>query len=210
MNITKRAAAVALSAGLGLGIAGLAAPHAFAAPVPVEFRNDQGVDGTRPQYATPAHNAPSLTSFGSLYTQAGQPIANRTVTVYLFTNQVRGERLGSGTTNAAGAFRFDSRMPRGWSDQANFNVQIAFDDADDSDGVEYASVNAVLRPIAAPEGESPSAAPTSASKSPSAKASTATKKATKKPTKKATATKSAAPSKKDKSGGLAKTGASLG
>ncbi|MDO5499381.1 MAG: hypothetical protein Q4F67_06830, partial [Propionibacteriaceae bacterium] len=160
MNTPKRAAAVILSAGLGLGIAGLAAPHAFAAPVPVEFRNDQGADETRPQYVRLAPSDLTLTSFGSLYTQVGEPISGRTVAVYLYTNGVRGEQLGSGATDASGVFRFDSALPSGWSSQDNFNVQLAFDDTDDTDGVDLGSASAVLRPVAEEDDDEPTEEPT--------------------------------------------------
>lgn len=191
MTTMKRAAAVALTAGLGLGLAGMAAPNAFAAPVPVEFRNDAGADNTMPQYVRLSPGDTTLTSFGTLYTEAGEPISNRVVAVYLYTDGQRGAQLGAGVTRSDGQFRFNATLPSGWSDMDNFNVQLAFDDVDPNDGVEYESAEAVLEPVA------------SGTPSPSATASSSTT-ATPPP---ATSPAPAAPSQPERVGGLAKTGA---
>ncbi|OYN96974.1 hypothetical protein [Enemella evansiae] len=210
---SKRVAAAALSVALGFGgaaaIAGTAfadtptatptatksavnSPKATNTPqvVPTEFRNSAGTDGTQPQYESLSSSDTTLTSFGSLYTQAGKPLAGQVVAVYEYTNGVRGAQLGAGTTNAQGQFRFDAKLPSGWSSKAGFNVQLAFDDPNGaSDGVLYGSASGVLKPIAS------TATPT--------KSATATKSPTKKPT---TTKKPTAPPTKDTTGGLAKTG----
>lgn len=149
------------------------------AAIPTEFRDTTGKDGTAPQYESLSSSDTTLTSFGTLYTEAGQPLANRVVAVYDYTNNTRGAQLGAGTTNAQGQFRFDAKLPAGWSTKAGFNVQLAFDD---EAGV-YGSASGVMKPVAS------TATPT---KSPT-KAPTTTKKPTSAPT-------------KDTSGGLAKTG----
>ncbi|OYO00593.1 hypothetical protein CGZ95_08120 [Enemella evansiae] len=214
---SKRVAAAALSVALGFGGAAAIAGTAFADTpttptksavasgrdttatptatntpqvVPTEFRNSAGTDGTQPQYESLSSSDTTLTSFGSLYTQAGKPLAGQVVAVYEYTNGVRGAQLGAGTTNAQGQFRFDAKLPSGWSSKAGFNVQLAFDDPNGaSDGVLYGSASGVLKPIAS------TATPT--------KSATATKSPTKKPT---TTKKPTAPPTKDTTGGLAKTG----
>lgn len=213
-TLTKRAIAFAAAAGLGLGISAMAAPNAFAAPIPTEFRNDTGVAGTMPQYDALEAGDRSMTSYGSLYTQTGEPLASRTIVIYNYTNGARGATLGSGTTNASGVFQFSSSLPAGWSTDPAFNVELVFEDATGEYGPSYG----IMKPVAVEtDDDTPITTPiTNPSTTPTAKNHDKNKnkhtKTTKAPVKKHTkATKAPVKkhtAKKAHKGGLAKTGVS--
>ncbi len=207
---SKRVAAAALSVALGFGGAAAIATGANAAPtatatptksptakpgnpkqlIATEFRDEAGKDGTVPTYQRLYDSSTTLDSRGTLYTEAGAPLANRTIAIYDYSTGKRGKMLGAGTTDANGKFAFSVPLPSGWSDNPNFNVELAYDD---TSGV-YESAALYLKPQS-----SGTATPT--------KSPTATKTATKSPTKAPSTTKKpTTPPTKDTTGGLAKTG----
>lgn len=83
-----------------------------------------GADGTGAAEYT--INGDILTSEGILMGADGKPVANATITLYDYTNGVRGAVLGTGTTDANGAFKFDSTLPAGWDTNATFNAELAY------------------------------------------------------------------------------------
>lgn len=124
--------------------------------VKTEFRDESGADNTQPKYKSLSSSDTTLTSFGSLYTSTGQPLAGQTINVYDYTNGKRGALLGSGTTNAQGQFRFDAKLPSGWSTKPGFNVELAFNGVADK----YAPVSVSMKPVSSTATPTKSATPT--------------------------------------------------